>query len=257
MKLGKEASRFSIEDRVGLISDAATLAQAGYAKTSGTLSLVNELGRIETEYLPWSQIATALSKLIGTWWEQPESVCKALDTVETSLFRPIVDKMGYDHGPNDAPDVKELRTLAISTCAAAEDSDVLAEFKRRFAPFLSSNDDSQITPDLQRSIYVNAVRHGSVQEYEKILEVYNKPHNPSTKVDAMYALCSTRVDELLDRTFKMFSDGTVKTQDLYLLAVSEKLLCDRQDSFASSLDLRRIRCPGKGMRLGSWTTTMR
>ena len=224
VKLGKEASSFSVEDRVGLISDATTLARAGYAKTSGSLSLVNELGRVETEYLPWSQIATALARLNGTWWEQSQSVCKALDAIETFLFRPIVDKLGYEHGPNDAPDVKELRTLAISTCATSEDSHVLDELKRRFRPFLSSNDDSQISPDLQRSIYINAVRHGGVQEYEKILEVYKEPPNPSTKVDALYALCSTRMVELLDRTFKMYDDGTVKTQDLYLLSVSANLL---------------------------------
>jgi aminopeptidase 2 len=47
-----------------------------------------------------------------------------------------------------------------------------------------------------------------------------KPPNPSTKVDAMYALCATRQNDLIDRTFKMLDDGSVKDQDMYIFAVS-------------------------------------
>jgi aminopeptidase 2 len=219
-KLGQEASSFSVEDRVGLVSDATTLARAGYSKTSGSLNLVKALGSTETEFLPWSQIATALSKLAGAWWEEPEEVRKAIDKLRIKLFRPLVDKLGYEHGPNDAPDVKELRELAVSTAAVAEDPEVLAELKKRFKPFLENNDDSQIPPDLQRSIYLNNTRHGGLAEYEKMLKAYNKPPNPSTKVDAMYALCATRQNDLIDRTFKMLDDGSVKDQDMYIFAVS-------------------------------------
>ena len=164
-------------------------------------------------------MAIALSKIAGVWWEQPEAVRKALDKLRIQLLRPIVDKLGYEHGDTDTPDVKELRELAVSTAASAEDPEVLAELKRRFAPFLSNNDDSQIPPDLQRTVFFNATRHGGVKEYEKMIEVYNKPPNPSTKVDAMYALCLTGDEALLDRTFKMMGDGSVKDQDVYIFIV--------------------------------------
>ncbi|KAK8869616.1 hypothetical protein IAR55_000183 [Kwoniella newhampshirensis] len=215
-KLGKQASSFTLEDRLGLVSDAATLARAGYAKTSGSLSLVKELGKAETEYLPWAQIGSAISRLAAAWWEQPEEVRKAIANLRTELFKPVVDKLGFDNGKDDAPDVKELRELAVSTAAAAEDADVLKEMKERFAPFLEKNDDSRIPPDLQRSIFVNVVEHGGKAEYEKMLEVYNKPANPSSKVDAMYALAASRDEALIERTFKMLSDGSVKDQDLYI-----------------------------------------
>jgi len=215
-KLGKSAKHLSVEDRVGLVSDAATLARAGYAKTSGSLNLIAELGKAEDEFLPWSQISGALSKLVLAWWEQPEDVRKAINKLRLDLFKPVVDRMGYEHGKDDAPDVKELRELVISTVAAAEDPSVLAELKSRFEPFLSNNDDSRIPPDLQRTIYSCATRHGGIKEYEKILEVYNKPPNPSTKVDAMYALTTVKDEALLDRTFAMMTDGSVKDQDLYI-----------------------------------------
>jgi aminopeptidase 2 len=219
-KLGQQAANFSVEDRVGLVSDASSLARAGYGKTSGSLSLITALGKTETEYLPWSQIATAVGKIVQVWWEQPQEVRDAVDQIRIDLFKPIVGKLGYDHGADDAPDVKELRTLAVSSCASAGDKEVLAEIKRRFTPFLEKNDDSLIHGDIQRSVFVNSVKHGDKAEWNKIREVYSKPPNPSTKVDAIYSLCQTRNEECLDKTFDMMDDGSVKDQDLYLFFAS-------------------------------------
>jgi aminopeptidase 2 len=215
-KLGEAASSFSVEDRVGLVSDATTLARAGYGKTSGSLNLVKALGQVETENLPWAQIANALGKLEAVWWEQPEPVRGAIDKLRVELFKPVVERMGYEHAEEDSPDTKELRALAVSSAASAKDQGVLDELNSRFQPFLESNDDSQIPPDLQRTIFVNAVRYGGEKAYEKILAVYNKPANPSTKVDAMYALCSPKDEALIERTFKMLEDGSVKDQDYYI-----------------------------------------
>jgi aminopeptidase 2 len=128
----------------------------------------------------------------------------------------MVGKLGYDHGAEDAPDVKELRTLAIGSCASAGDADVLAELKRRFAPFLEKGDDSLIHGDIQRAVFTNSVKHGGKAEWNKIREVYSKPPNPSTKVDAIYSLCVTKDEECLEKAFKMMDDGSCKDQDLYI-----------------------------------------
>ena len=223
-KIGKEASSFSVEDRVGLVSDAATIARAGHAKTSGSLSLIKELGKSETEYLPWGQIDSAVGKLKGVWWEHSEEVNKAINKFRAELFGPVVKKMGFEHSADDSPDVKELRALAVSAAAAAEEHSVLAEIRERFDLFLTKNDSSRIPPDIQRSVYTTMVQHGSVEVYDKILEVYNKPSDPATKVDAMCGLCAPRDEALLDRTFKMFEDGQVKDQDYFIFFVSPRLV---------------------------------
>lgn len=215
-KLGQQAQSFSVEDRVGLIGDAATIARAGYAKTSGSLNLINELAETEKKYLPLDQINLALGKLTATWWEQPKEVRDAINALRIKVFKPVVERLGYDHKENDAPDVKELRTLAISTCAGAEDADVLAELKARFQPFLEKNDDSRIPPDLQRITYSVAVKHGGETEYNKIRAVYDKPPTPHTKVDALFALGVPKDQKLIDRTFAMFTDGSLKSQDYYI-----------------------------------------
>ena len=218
-KIAEEPSLLSVEDRIGLVSDAMTLAKAGYAKTSGALSLVAGLGKTETDYLPWSQIGAGLALLNTTWWEQPEATRKAITALRNSLFRPVVDRMGYEHEKDDSPDVQELRTLAVSVCAASEDPAVIKELQGRFAPFLASNDDSKMPPDIQRVIFEVAAKFGGTKDFDKLRAVYDKPPNPSTKVDAMYSMCMTKDKALLDRVFTMMEDGSVKNQDLYIFFV--------------------------------------
>ncbi|CEH17992.1 leucyl aminopeptidase [Ceraceosorus bombacis] len=81
-KLGAEAAKpdsaFSLQDRVGLVSDAFTLAKATDSKTSAALTLVKEL-RNDPTYLVQSMISTNLAALASTWYEQPEAVRSAID----------------------------------------------------------------------------------------------------------------------------------------------------------------------------------
>ncbi|KAL1406700.1 Aminopeptidase 2 mitochondrial [Vanrija albida] len=213
-KLGEQAQQFSVDDRVGLVSDAAALTAAGYTKTSGALNLVTALAPHETDYLPFSGIAGFLSGLAGIWWED-EAVRSAVDKLRVELFRPVVDRLGYDHGEKDEPTLKQLRTLAVSVAASGGDKDVVAELKARFQPFLEHGDDSRIPPDLQGTVFRQAVAHGGVAEYEKLLAVYNSPPNPSTKLDALAAIASAKEPALLDRSFKLLADPqAVKDQDV-------------------------------------------
>jgi len=141
-------------------------------------------------------------------------VRKAIDAMQIKLARPVVDRLGYEFPEGEDPTTRELRSLAVSVAGASEDPEVLAELKRRFQPLLEKGDDSLIHPDLQRSIFTNAVRHGGKAEWNKIREIYGNPPNPSTKIDALMSLGATKKPELIEKTFKMLEDGTIKDQDI-------------------------------------------
>lgn len=95
-KLGAEAAKkdsaFSLEDRVGLVSDAMVLAKSGYGKTSGGLSLLKALKGDET-YLVNSASAGHLGSLASVWWEQPEEVRDAIDAFRADFFGPLAKKV--------------------------------------------------------------------------------------------------------------------------------------------------------------------
>ena len=117
---GKEKSGFSLNDRIGLLQDAFTLAKSGHGKTSSALAFISQLGN-ERENLVWAEIKTNLAALESAWWEQPQAVQDGIDKLQCKLFKPLADRLGFEYKSNEDPDTIELRTLAISTLAAAGD----------------------------------------------------------------------------------------------------------------------------------------
>lgn len=79
---------------------------------------------------------------------------------------------------------------------------------------LEQNDESFIPSDLRTSIYALSVKNGGVAEYEKALSIYRDPPTPSHKLSAMAALCATKDQALLKRTFAFIRTDEVKNQDL-------------------------------------------
>ena len=210
----KEDSSFNLNDRIGLVNDAFVLAKAGNGPTSGALGFINQL-RNEKEYLVWSAIASTLAQLTSVWSEQSTEVREKIDKLRQNLFSPLVEKLGFENGENDSPDTLQLRELAITSAASANDQKVIGEIKRRFKPFLESNDDSLIPNDLLRTIYAQSVKHGGEAEYNKCLELVMNPNPPTPmhKIAAMLAIGSTKHQHLINKTFDLIEHG-FKNQDL-------------------------------------------
>ncbi|KZO98207.1 hypothetical protein CALVIDRAFT_526105 [Calocera viscosa TUFC12733] len=215
-KLGDEAARanssLSREDRIGLVSDAFVLARAGYGSTSAALNLINKLCNDE-DYLVWSGIGSAVSDLFDVWWDEPETVRNGLKAFRRSLFAPLVEKLGFDGAPDDAPDVVRWRSIAITHSAMADDPKTIVEIQQRFSLLVESNDASRIPGDLQDTIFLNAVRTGGEREWEHALDVYRNPKTPSQKTAAITALCRAQNSVLIKKTFDLILSEEVKLQD--------------------------------------------
>lgn len=87
---GKDRSIFSLEDRIGLVSDAMVLAKASLSKTSGALTLIDLL-RVEKEceclecyngyppsdnllVLGWKSISMMFNEMADIFWEDSDLV---------------------------------------------------------------------------------------------------------------------------------------------------------------------------------------
>ncbi|KIO15900.1 hypothetical protein M407DRAFT_235051 [Tulasnella calospora MUT 4182] len=215
-KIGEEAAKensvFSLEDRMGLVSDALILAKAGISQTSAALDLIKSL-KNEKEYLVWSVIDSQLDKLNKILWEQPEEIRDNFDAFRRSLMKPLVNKLGYEYSLDDSADTIQLRTLAITAAADAKDPDVINELASRFEHFQETGDDSKIPYDLLRTTFVNAVRNGGRVEYETVKKVYKTPTTPSAKVSAMFAMTASKDKEIIEETLR-FVLTDVQIQDI-------------------------------------------
>ncbi|EUC58817.1 leucyl aminopeptidase [Rhizoctonia solani AG-3 Rhs1AP] len=215
-KLGEEAARlgsaFALEDRVELISDAMTLARAGYGKTSGGLDLISHL-RDETEYLVWKTISSELNLLESVWWEQPQEITDALRDFQRYLLAPLVKKLGYEYKDSESPDVHELRTIAITQSAICGNESVIRELRTRFDHFRATGDGSKVPADLRRIIYHIAVQYGGEQEYQTVQRIAENPNSPTSKIAAMLAMTQTQDKGLIEKTLA-YIETNVKNQDV-------------------------------------------
>ncbi|KAG8910494.1 Aminopeptidase 2 mitochondrial, partial [Tulasnella sp. 408] len=216
-KIGEEAAKensvFSLEDRMGLVSDALILAKAGISQTSAALDLIKSL-KNEKEYLVWAVVDSQLAELGAILWEQPEE----------SLVKPLIDRLGYEYSSDDSADTIQLRTLAIAAAADAKDTDVVAELTARFKHFQETRDDSRIPADLLHTTFITAVRNGGRAEYETVKKVYKNPPTPSAKASAIHAMTASKDTEIIEETLKfVLTDAQIQdAMDFFSGAASNR-----------------------------------
>ncbi|OJT04088.1 Aminopeptidase 2, mitochondrial [Trametes pubescens] len=218
-KLGQQAaapnSPFTLSDRIGIVCDSLALARAGYATVSSALELISVL-HSEKEYLVWDAIATNLSTIVSTWWENP-AVVERLNVFRRELFVPIVKRLGFEYKDSDPYDDVQLRTTAISQCAEAGDPWVLGELKSRFDHFLKTGDDSKIPSDLTSVTFRTAVQEGGQQEWEAVKRIAIKAKSPSQGLSAMQAMGASKDLKLAEATFQ-FIMTEARDQDTFYYA---------------------------------------
>ncbi|KAL7281141.1 hypothetical protein ACG7TL_004449 [Trametes sanguinea] len=191
IKLGKQAvsqgSPFALQDRIGLVRDAFTLASSGHSSVSSALGLVDSM-RATNEYLVWDAVA--------------------------SLFVPIARKLGFEQSASDTPDDQQLRVKAIEQAAEAGDLWVVKEMIARFEHFMDTGDDARIPSELAGMIYrvriqltnvrggQQAVQEGNKREWEFLKNLASNASSPSQSLAAMSAMGATRNMQLAEATFK-------------------------------------------------------
>ncbi|UZJ55946.1 hypothetical protein CBS101457_005266 [Exobasidium rhododendri] len=208
----KEGSIFNLEDRVGLVSDAFVLAQVGYAKTSGALTLMKAL-REDPTYLVNSAMAASLADLGSAWYEEPKEVQDAINKYRSDIFGPAAKKLGFEFPSSDSAETRQLRSTVIGAAASAGDEWVIKTMQANFEPLLKSGDDSKIHPDLLQATMRVAVKYGGKAEYDAVIKVYEKPDTPGHKIAAMLAMGAPQDEKLLDQTID-FMYSKVKEQDM-------------------------------------------
>ncbi|KAJ3087181.1 Aminopeptidase 2 mitochondrial [Quaeritorhiza haematococci] len=90
-----DAKAFGTSDRVGLLTDAFALAQAGYARTTGALEVLKGF-KNEEEYIVLNEMVTRLNSLISAWYKQPPTTLDKLLTLKRNIFAPKVASVGWE-----------------------------------------------------------------------------------------------------------------------------------------------------------------
>lgn len=198
-------------DRVGLVSDAFALSQAGNIATTSALTLAKRMVGVES-VLVAEAVARGLALVASVWWEAPADAKKALARLRAGVFGPRARSIGFDVGPSDSVGTRDARVVILAAAAAADDEWTVAHVRTLMDTLCATRSDAHIHADLLPIVLVHGVRLGGRREYDAALCIYEAAPSATHRKAAMSALCATQDAALLQRTIDLLLTR-VKSQD--------------------------------------------
>ncbi|KAF2232098.1 hypothetical protein EV356DRAFT_505714 [Viridothelium virens] len=212
-KLGQAADQLSIEDRIGLIGDAAALAKSGHGTTAAVLAFLDGF-RAERHPLVWAQLTDSLSEIRSIFSADDDHLAHALRAFTLRLVSPAAEKVGWEFTAQEDFLTGQLRANLLSTAGACGHEAIVAEAQRRFEAY-RSGDQSAVHPSLRRTIFDIAVREGGEEAYERVRQEYLSTTSIDGKEAALYSLGRVQTPELAKKYLEFLFSPAVATQDVH------------------------------------------
>lgn len=203
-----EEGALSSRDRLGLLDDAFTLARAGYSTTAQALTLLDAY-RHETDYYVWGTIANHLASLDNILVEETGAYDRFTHFARL-FFYPVAAQKEWGPSPQDTDLDVLLRSLALSNLGRYHDTEIILEARERFARFLTRG---ELDPNLRSVVYNLVARYGGHDEFDALLELYQRNEDAEEKFRVLIALGQCHRKDLLAQFFNFCVSPAVRTQD--------------------------------------------
>ncbi|ROV99956.1 hypothetical protein VMCG_06258 [Cytospora schulzeri] len=215
-KLGQAAKDglLSVEDRAGMIADAGALAQSGYQKTSGVLSLLKGFDS-ETEFVVWNEIIARLTAVQAAWVFEDKAVRDGLEKFQRSLVSSKAHAMGWQFSDNDGHVEQQFKAMLFGSAGLSGDEQIIAAAKDMFSKYMAG-DKGALHPNIRGSVFAMALKYGGKDEYTKILDFYRKSKGGDERNTALRCLGRAKQPELIQQTLDLLFSGEIKDQDIYM-----------------------------------------
>ncbi|KAF2280737.1 uncharacterized protein EI97DRAFT_367805 [Westerdykella ornata] len=215
-KLGNAAKEglLSVEDRAGMVSDAGSLAAAGYQKTSGILALLDGM-RSEPNFVVWQEIIGRISSLRSAWMFEDEAVRDALKKFQLNLIKDKTHELGWTFTEQDGHIEQQFKAMMFGSAGVAKDETVIKAAFDMFNKF-KAGDASAIHPNIRGNVYALALANGGEEEYNVVVNAYKNAKTSDERNSALRSLGHAKSPELIQRTLAFAFSPDVKGQDIYL-----------------------------------------
>src|SRR5450432_1292442 len=184
--LTKSLASMAPTDRVNFIADSWAMVQAGRAEPPSYLALIEQIS-VDDHRAVWDQAIGTLSgldRLARGRTERP-----LLQGYARARLRPRFDRLGWNDKGSGEDDAL-LRASLIWTLGELDDSDILAEARRRFAGFLQN---PQSLPTALRDAVTHLVGIGADRaSYDTLLALARKSTVTNERLRYYFAAASAR-----------------------------------------------------------------
>ncbi|PSK39950.1 aminopeptidase 2 [Candidozyma pseudohaemuli] len=216
-KLGNAgvAGKLTVEDRIGLVADASSLASSGFISTTALLDLVKSWSN-EANYVVWDQILTSTSQVRGAMIFEDESVKEALNLFVADLISKKLKEVGYEFSDSDSFADQQLKSSLFGAAAATGHKEVVEYAVESFKKFVAG-DKKAINPNLRSSIFNINAKLGDEKVFDQLYSIYTNPLSVEEKIAALRSFGRFEDDAVLDKVVGLLmKTDIVKAQDIYI-----------------------------------------
>ena len=153
-------------DRIALLDDEWALVKSGDQKLPSYLALASAMGS-DLDERAWSQITAALGDI--EYDERGTPGHDAFALYARTILKPVADRLGWDAKPDETPGIQKLRRTVLGDLGNWDDSEVIAEARKRFANFVK--DRSAIRPDDQEMILGIVALNADEATFQQLHEI--------------------------------------------------------------------------------------
>lgn len=216
-KLGKAGvdGKLSVEDRVGLVADAGSLASSGFVSTTDFLNLVKSWSN-ESNYVVWDEILTRIGTIKAAFIFEPEEIKDALNTFTIDLIGDKLRSVGWEFSEKDSFADQQLKSSLFASAANAGHKEIVEFAKTSFKKFVDG-DKKAIHPNLRTSIFNTVAKNGNLETFDQLFNIYKNPESIEEKISALRSLGRFSDEAILDKvTGLLLKTDIVKAQDIYI-----------------------------------------
>jgi len=203
------------EERLALLDNQWDLARGNRATVGQVLKLVEALGSEDD-----LEVLRVLAGIVS--WLSFHAVGPATEPAFRSLadrlFRPQLDKLGWDVRPDDSPDERGKRQIVLAALGwSAAAPDVRAEAARRVAAHLAGT--ARLDPDIAGPAATIAAANGDAALWDRYVARMKESQATDAQEEARFraALCEFTDPALSARTAAAVFSDLIRDQDRSLL----------------------------------------
>eukprot|EP01107_Rhizomastix_libera_P000539 TRINITY_DN11014_c0_g1_i1.p1 TRINITY_DN11014_c0_g1~~TRINITY_DN11014_c0_g1_i1.p1 ORF type:complete len:805 (-),score=195.80 TRINITY_DN11014_c0_g1_i1:47-2461(-) len=206
-------------DRLEIILDSSFLCKSGKMKTSEFLELAKWYSS-EPNYFVWEALSGRLGE-IASLFSNEAQILSVINKMRVQLARPTVAKLGWEKKEHEDYSTQNVRNLALGMALAGGDTETVEEAKRRFDLYIKTKDDSVLSQDMRSRVLISVVKHGDIEEVEKVKSLFLGTTNLEIRNEALIALGRCKNKEKLQEICNwVLRSGEVRSQDFCKFIIS-------------------------------------
>ncbi len=211
-ELARAAGELSPLERAGLLGNTWALVESGGLSAERYLEILVELPLGEDRVV-WQQV---FDSLIAIDMVLEPSERPGFSRYVRRLLAPLVARLGWTARPGDTAAQRMLRQRAIELLGwLADDSDTQARLLRLADEWISDPDSGEA--DLAVAAVRVTARKGDRALFDRLVNVLEKSESVQHRTTALRGLASFDDPELARMALDLWSNGTLKMQDLHYI----------------------------------------